>query len=149
MLRPFPGWSKWRYGSFRQLLLAQGAVPIPAFIFWTALFPKKRPLPERIPRPARTVKKSCLRRGTAASATRLSTAPTAGRATRSSAACHTTAAARRWMPFPCAPTALGSTKTSATGAITPSRTAAPPAGPPSFCWTQQESLLPARTPTLS
>ena len=65
---------------------------------------------------------------TGAFATRSSTAPTAGRASPSSRACPTTDRARPWRSSTCAPTAAASTRTSATGATTPSRWPARTAG---------------------
>ena len=75
--------------------------------------------------PARAVRS----RPTAATATRSSTAPTAGRGSRSSAGFPTTGRSRRWPAFAmCAALPGASTRTRRTGASTPSRTPARSAG---------------------
>ena len=81
---------------------------------------------------ARTAKPNSIHPLTADTAIPSSIARTAAPAIPSSVRCPTTGTGRRCSPFPCARTVRANIATSATGVITPSQTAARPAGRRSF-----------------
>ena len=81
---------------------------------------------------ARTAKPNSIHPLTADTAIPSSIARTAAPAIPSSVRCPTTGTGRRCIPFPCARPVRANIATSATGVITPSQTAARPAGRRSF-----------------
>ena len=130
-------WPQWRKFPFRAPMLRQDTESFPS---GEAIFRKNPPSSPRTWPPARPANRSCFPRRTAAIDIRFSIVPTAAPATPSSAPCPMTGKTRSWTVFPCAPHAAQNTAISATGATTPSRTAAANAGPRLFSWMRKETM---------